>query len=167
VVDRQNRIGRRNLLEGFPVVGWAEAQQNAFKPIHNKQTGKRWVAALVRELADTAWNMWQHRNDVNKNSETSLESIEINDRIRAEYQQRFYHLPQHSKKQARRSLDDKLKAPLGRKNWLHNISAGRRFVATLAARNLPPPGISLVEWIRLGRPSERRRIWEQRTTEDR
>jgi hypothetical protein len=168
VVDRQNLFGWRNLLEGFPVVGWAEAQQHAFKRIHSKRTGKRWVAALVKKLADTAWNMWQHRNEVNNNSETSLESIEINDRIRAEYQQGFYHLPKHTKKQTRRSLDDILKAPLGtRKNWLHNISTGRRFVATLAARNLPPPGVSLVEWIRLGRPSERRQIWEQRTAEDR
>jgi len=163
VVERQNRLGWRNLLEGFPVIGWVEAQQLAFERVRSKRTGKRWVAALVKKLADTSWNMWQHRNDVNNQSATSLASIEINNRITAEYQLGFFHLPKHIKLQTRRSLEELLQAPLGtRKNWLHNVSTGRRFVATLTARNLPPPGVGLVEWIRLGPPAERGERLEQR-----
>jgi len=77
-----------DLLEGFPVIGWAEAQQLAFERVPSKCTGKRWIAALVKKLADTSWNMWQYRNDINSQSDTSLESIKINNKITAEYQLR-------------------------------------------------------------------------------
>ena len=40
VIERQNKLGWRNLLEGFPAVGWAEAQQKAFTRAKSKRTGK-------------------------------------------------------------------------------------------------------------------------------
>jgi len=76
---------------------------------------------------------------MNNQSDTSLASIEINNKITAEYQIGFFHLPKHIKLQTRRLLEEVLQAPLGtRKNWLHNVSTGRCFEATLRARNLPP-----------------------------
>jgi len=97
-------------------------------------------------LADTSWNMWQRRNDANNQFDTPLSSIEINNRVTAEYQLGFFHLPEHIKLQM---LVGRASAgSLGmRKNWLHNVSTGRHFVATLRARNLPPPRLAFVEWI--------------------
>jgi len=60
-----------------------------------------------------------------------------------------------------------LRAPLGaRENWLHHVSVGRRFVSTMAAQNLPPPGIGLLEWIRLRPQAESDARLEQRRAED-
>jgi len=154
VVDRQNRSGWNNLLEGFPVLGWADIQQRAYDRSGSKRTGRRWIAALVRKLAETVWNMWDHRNSVNNETATSLESIEVNQRIIEEYNRGFFHLPSDTRRQIK-TRQEILAASLGtRKNWLHNIATGRRFAEEQRRRNVPPPEVSLVDWIRAGRPAD-------------
>ena len=100
--------------------------------------------------------MWDHRNTVNNETATSTASIEVNNLITAEYQEGFFHLPAETKNQTRKPLLELLQAPLNtRKNWLHNIRTAREFVARRLAMNLPPPGVELIYWMRLGRPGER------------
>ena len=89
VMKLQSKIGWQALLEGCPVKGWAEAQADAFPSFGSKKSGRRWVAALVKKLAETAWQMWDHRNAVNTKNETATASLELNNRIRAEFSQGF------------------------------------------------------------------------------
>ena len=143
------------MLEGFPAVGWAEAQQKAFIRARSRRTGKRWITALVKKLAETAWHMWDHRNSVNNEAATSTASIEINNLITAQYEEGFFHLPEATKRQTRKPLQELLQAPLRtRKNWLHNIRTAREYVVCQMARNLPPPGVGIIFWMRLGPPGE-------------
>jgi hypothetical protein len=154
VVALQSRVGWRNLLEGFPVLGWADIQQQSYDRNGSKRTGRRWITALVKKLAETVWNMWDHRNSVNTNNETSLASIEINNRIIAEYNQGFWHLPKDTRKQIKQRSEI-LAAPLStRRHWLYNISVGRRFAEEQRLRNIPPPGVSYMDWVRAGRPPD-------------
>jgi Sugar (and other) transporter len=61
-MDKQTETGWRNLLEGFPVKRWAQNQGYYLKAIASKRSSRRWIAALVRKLAEVTWQMWDHRN---------------------------------------------------------------------------------------------------------
>ena len=73
----QNKIGWQNIMEGFPAKGWAEAQQQWYDWRKSRRTGKRWITSLVKKLAETSWQMWDHRNTVNNANDTNMESKEI------------------------------------------------------------------------------------------
>ena len=60
-----------------------------------------WVAALIKKLAETSWQMWDHRNAVNTNNETAMASLEINNRIRTEFTLGFRTLDQEARRLAR------------------------------------------------------------------
>jgi hypothetical protein len=38
----------------------------------SKRTGRRWVISLIKKLWDTAWDLWQHRNEILHQSENHL-----------------------------------------------------------------------------------------------
>eukprot|EP00957_Ditylum_brightwellii_P143816 10958556-Ditylum_brightwellii.AAC.1 len=39
---------------------WAQAQQEYFKELVSRRSGRRFVAALIQKLWDTSWDFWQH-----------------------------------------------------------------------------------------------------------
>ena len=41
-ITNQKRIGWKNLLEGLPAQGWAEAQEEEFVRFSSKRSGRRW-----------------------------------------------------------------------------------------------------------------------------
>ena len=93
---------------------------------------------------------------MNNEAATSTASIEVNNLITAQYEEGFFHLPEATKRQTRKPLQELLQAPLStRKNWLHNIRTAREYGVRRMAMNLPPPGVELIYWMRLGRPGER------------
>ena len=57
MVNAQDKVGWRALLEGCPVQGWAEVQQWYFEWIHNWRSGERWLVALIQKLWEVAWDM--------------------------------------------------------------------------------------------------------------
>ena len=69
-VLKQQLLGWKAPLEGMPVTEWAILQQERHDHTNGLRTGKRWVSALVKKLAETAWTMWDHRNQINNNRET-------------------------------------------------------------------------------------------------
>ena len=157
-VDQQSRIGWKSLLEGCPASAWAEVQQSYFRTFGSKRTGRRWVAALVQKLADTAWHMWDHRNSVNNDKETATLSLEVNRRIEEEYRQGFWNLDKAARQLGRQAKTALLVKGLGyRQSWLRAIQAARDYAAQQqAARRAPREileGIGQAEWLRRGRPS--------------
>ena len=62
------------MLEGLPVVGWAEVQQRYFAWVKSKYSGRRWLSELIRKLWNVAWDLWEHRNGILHKSDTSLSS---------------------------------------------------------------------------------------------
>ena len=62
--DLQDSIGWKAFLEGVLDVEWQKFQQTQYDETGSRKTGKRWVVALIRKLWNTAWDMWQHRNEV-------------------------------------------------------------------------------------------------------
>jgi len=149
----QDSIGWRALLEGCPAVGWAEAQQSYFERWKSKRTGQRWAAAMTVKMMDTAWDMWDHPNSVEKEDATSQESQEDNKRIVAEYQRRFAGLDRKALKLTGQSMDRLLKKQLEyRKAWLLSVDAACGRAEHRQQRNMPPQSaletIGYVEWRR-------------------
>ena len=62
--DNQDGIGWQALLEGAPAKGWSDAQQRYYDLLGKRNTGKRWLTAIIQKLWDVAWDLWDHRNNV-------------------------------------------------------------------------------------------------------
>jgi hypothetical protein len=157
-INQQSRIGWRNLLEGFPAKKWSELQAEQYKRIRSRRSSRRWIAALVKKLAEIVWQMWDHRNTVNNAKETATLSIEANRRIREEYAQGFRNLSNAAQKLAQQSAETLLNKGLQyRQNWLKTMTAHREYQKRLRARNEAPAeirnGPGEVWWIRNGKPS--------------
>ena len=154
VMQLQTKIGWQALLEGCPARGWAELQAEAYAGFGSKKSGRRWVAALIKKLAETAWQMWDHRNAVNTNNETAMASLEINNRIRSEFNLGFRTLDREARQLARRKpLRTLLQSSLEyRRAWMTRITAARSYQERLREERRPPrevlETIGYVEWIR-------------------
>ena len=159
VVQTQSRLGWKTLLEGFPATGWAVLQQAYFDRLGSRRTGRRWLASVVKKLLDLAFQMWQHRNDVNNKKETSTISLDVNRQIELEYQLGFRDLDPAARQLGRKPKPRVLQAALSyRKNWLRSIKAARKFQQSQADKRRVPTWVAntigLYEWIRRGRPPE-------------
>jgi hypothetical protein len=63
-IHQQDSMGWQSLLEGKWAVGWSILQDKYFKWKGRKNTGRRWLVAVIQKLWDTAWDFWDHRNQV-------------------------------------------------------------------------------------------------------
>ncbi len=61
LLQAQQRVGGHRLLEGWLVPEWGSLQQRFYTRIGSKQTGKRWLIAVIRKLWDTTWDLWDHQ----------------------------------------------------------------------------------------------------------
>jgi len=43
---------------------WAEVQDQYYKWLKKRNTGKKWLAALIAKAWEITWSMWDDRNDV-------------------------------------------------------------------------------------------------------
>ena len=56
--DNQDGIGWQALLEGAPAKGWSDAQQRYYDALGKRNTGERWLTAIIQKLWDVAWDLW-------------------------------------------------------------------------------------------------------------
>ena len=111
--------------------------------------------ALVKKLAETAWNMWEHQNKINNNNETATLSLEVNQQIEAEYTLGFRYLDPAAQQLGRKDKTQLMKQPLGfQKRWLRSIRAHQAHCKKLDDKNQVPQWVTetigLVAWIHLG-----------------
>ena len=71
-VQNQDKVGWQSFLEGCPVKGWAEVQQRHYEWIKCQRTGERWLASLIQKVWDVAWDLWDHRNNVAHDKDSSV-----------------------------------------------------------------------------------------------
>jgi hypothetical protein len=70
------------LIEGWISFEWAATQEEYYKFLGSRRTGRRWVIALIKKLWQIAW---EHRNNVLHEQENDVlqkESEQLNRRIR-------------------------------------------------------------------------------------
>lgn len=49
-------------------VGFEEAQARHCKHIQSRKSGLQWTVELIKTLMDVSWDMWEHRNNVLRES---------------------------------------------------------------------------------------------------
>ena len=143
-------------MEGCPGTKWAKAQTAIFQ--RHRRTEKRSGTSLMRSIAkrlvDFSFALWDQRNKVNKNRDTSVEIQELNTQVDDEFKLGFKGLKAFGKYSARQV---KAMAPYARKSWLRRVRVQRAALARRIERNEPPEwvtktNVGLVTWMRAGKP---------------
>jgi hypothetical protein len=63
-VQEQIRIGWHRFYEGWLSKQWMILQQCHYTTTKSTKSGRRWATALIQKMWDTAWDLWEHRNEV-------------------------------------------------------------------------------------------------------
>ena len=63
-LDKQDQVGWWNFLMGRVITNFAEIQTQHFQALGWRRTGRTWLSALIRQLWDISFTMWEHRNQV-------------------------------------------------------------------------------------------------------
>jgi hypothetical protein len=77
----QDNIGWEIILEGALPIAWAKHQHQYYMTTGSKCSGKRWLTQLILKLWNTAWNLWEHRNNIAHAANVALEQDNINNEL--------------------------------------------------------------------------------------
>jgi hypothetical protein len=75
-ISEQTSIGW-NFLDGFVTTEWKTVQDEYYKWLDMRRTGRRWIIALLTKLWDVSWSMWEDRNDARHTAITPRKVIAI------------------------------------------------------------------------------------------
>ena len=127
VIEKQNEVGWQSLVEGCPVQGWQDIQQQYFIFIKSRKTGRRWLSSLIRKLWQVAWDMWEHRNSILHDREVGQAAEERATRIREEFDEGCVLLDKDAQLLFRPGLNRILRYREGQqKAWLARIEVARQ-----------------------------------------
>ena len=62
-LEAQSKIGWIGFLEGFLSPQWSIEQEQYFRSIDQRRSGKRWAVGLSKQLWKLVFSMWEHRNE--------------------------------------------------------------------------------------------------------
>jgi ribonuclease HI len=130
VLQAQLHIGWQQFLEGFTHKNWVEIQTTYYRSIKCMRSSKKWISQLLLKLWGVAWDLWEHRNQVlhQHNSSSSPAEVQaLNTRISTLYTSLVgQHLPQ-DQYLFHDPLDRILKKTnSGKKEWIHQATAAMR-----------------------------------------
>lgn len=127
LMEDQDRIGWKALLEGTPMRGWREQQQAFLTSKGSRRTGLRWVIALIQKLWDVAWDQWQHRNGILHDKDSEVLQAVTNRQIKEQIELGSTTLTQEGKALFRTSIRKIWTFPDAmKKGWLVRIEASRK-----------------------------------------
>ena len=122
----QDSIGWKWAFLGFWSKKWSALQLQYYQSKGKLNTGKRWLAAIIKKLHDVAWDLWVYRNgEVHRHREGQVAKLQ-EERIRTEYQRGFRGLLPSARPFIRRSEESVLKDTRdGKEAWLIRIELER------------------------------------------
>ena len=88
-IEAQDDIGWKSAFHGFWSDHWSTLQDEYFRLNNIRQTGARWLSALIRKLFDVAWDQWQYRNGIVHAAVEGQDEHQLNLDILDEYIQGF------------------------------------------------------------------------------
>jgi hypothetical protein len=80
-VEDQSRHGWYSFFMGFLSPCWQQYQFNYYQRKGSKKSSKRWTAALIAHLWNTAWDFWKFRNEIVHNNTEGRYAQELSNRI--------------------------------------------------------------------------------------
>jgi hypothetical protein len=63
-LDKQDQIGWWNFLLGRVAIDFATLQTQHYQEQGRRRTGRTWLSALIKQLWDVSFTMWEHRNHI-------------------------------------------------------------------------------------------------------
>ena len=128
LLNKQDAIGWEAAFRGCWSCGWAEAQDQHFKSLQSKKSGRRWLAALITKLWQVAWDMWEHRNGILTDQEQGQLAQLLKREIQQEYSRGFQSLPSDLRRSTQIPMEQLLERSLKQQQtWLGRIQDGRNF----------------------------------------
>ena len=125
-IEDQDRVGWQAMLEGMPVFGWEEVQQRYLVWRKKRSTGKRWLLAIIQNLWDIAWDLWDHRNNILHDTDTNLAEQQQNKELEEEFNKGPNTVTREAKLLFRQGLGRLLALPPSAKQaWLIRIRNAR------------------------------------------
>ena len=127
VIAKQSEVGWQAFVEGCPVQGWQDIQQQYFIFIKSRKTGRRWLSSVIRKLWQVAWDMWEHRNSILHDREVGQAAEERAARLREEFEEGCLLLDKDAQLLFRPGLKRILRYREGQqKAWLARIEVARQ-----------------------------------------
>jgi hypothetical protein len=121
-VECQDRIGWQAMLEGTPVIGWAEVQQRYLEWRKKRRTG----SAVIQKMWDVAWDLWDHRNGILHNKEVNIAEQQQDREVEEEFNLGPSTVTREAKRLFRPGLNNLLTLPPAAKHaWLIRIRNAR------------------------------------------
>ena len=127
IFGAQRQIGWRPFMGGCISFEWAKVQENYYKWIGRKKTGKRWAVALIQKLWDVSWDQWECRNGALHNTPMAADlsgALSLDRAISAECELGPRGLPYRVQRKFPSDITKILTSPLiERKCWLVLVRA--------------------------------------------
>ena len=140
LIQDQDTIGWKNLLEGLPSRKWLIVQQRHYKRIGSKRSARRWLSALLKRLNAIAWDQWEHRNGIlhHPNHPRQQAAVRLLHReMVQEWSTGPANLPRCDRHHFNITSAELFLKPLSyKKAWLQNVHASRQRQARLVANDL-------------------------------
>jgi hypothetical protein len=85
LVQHQDAQGWNNFFMGLPSMGWAALQNEHYKRLSLKNTGRRWLIAVIRKQWMIAWDIWNYRNSFVHDNQEGAEVRQVRLLVQEEY----------------------------------------------------------------------------------
>ena len=127
----QTDIGWGAALEGRWSELWVEIQERHFRKLKKQRSGKRWLTTIIRKLWNIAWDLWQHRNDVQAERQIEERRMKNAVNIRYEYGLGSTGLDQNDRRLFAKTMEEILTANIHYQDaWVRRITMARKRSAT-------------------------------------
>ena len=150
-IQAQDLLGWQNFLDGLLTPEWESVQSTYLTWINSKQTGKRWVEALITKVWDVAWDQWQHRNGIAHGETTDefcFDMDEIDCQIQDEFIRGYRTLPKRERHLFSGTLEELLdKSARFRRAWLENVTSARKTQQSRDLRNYNQERTHMTRWL--------------------
>ncbi len=83
LLQAQDIVGWDGILEGCFSLAWGNAQQQYWVRKDSQRKGHTWMVKTIRRVWLIAWELWQHRNEIEHANDAAIEKIHL-DKLIAE-----------------------------------------------------------------------------------
>ena len=123
----QRLLGWSSALEGYWSPAWTEAQESYFRFLGRRNSGRRWLAALIVQLWNVSWDLWEHRNGHQVRRTQAQERAAVQLDLQQEYARGPLGLPAPVQRLFLRPLAARYLDAIGtQRRFLLRIQAARR-----------------------------------------
>jgi hypothetical protein len=91
-LNKQDLLGWRAVFEGCWAAEWVDIQDCYFKWQDKRNSGRRWLVAIIQKLWDVAWDLWDQRNHHIHQIDTTQRDSQLRQDIQDEFSQGFLGL---------------------------------------------------------------------------